>query len=54
MHAMKCQQLYLPETNILLTRFLSSGGIVNLCSSIDEFSPVLATSYENSPTMCLI
>ena len=33
---MKCQQLYLPETNILLTRFLSMGGVAELT----DFMPI--------------
>lgn len=36
MSHIKCQQLYLPETNILLTRFLSSDGV----AEITDFMPV--------------
>ncbi len=36
MHEIKCQQLYLPETNILLTRFLSVNGV----GEITDFMPI--------------
>jgi GH15 family glucan-1,4-alpha-glucosidase len=36
MEGVKCQQLYLPETNILLTRFLSANGV----AEITEFMPI--------------
>lgn len=36
MEGVKCQQLYLPETNILLTRFLSVNGV----AEITEFMPI--------------
>ena len=36
MASVKCQQLYLPETNILLTRFLSVNGV----AEITEFMPI--------------
>ena len=36
MVGVKCQQLYLPETNILLTRFLSTNGV----AEITEFMPI--------------
>ena len=36
MSNIKCQQLYLPETNILLTRFLSSEGV----AEITDFMPI--------------
>src|SRR5947209_1776782 len=36
MHNMKCQQLYLPETNMLLTRFLSVDGV----GEITDFMPI--------------
>ena len=36
MNEMKCQQLYLPETNILLTRFLSVNGV----GEVTDFMPI--------------
>lgn len=36
MHGMKCQQLYLPETNVLLTRFLSVDGV----GELTDFMPI--------------
>ena len=36
MEGVKCQQLYLPETNILLTRFFSVNGV----AEITEFMPI--------------
>ena len=36
LEGVKCQQLYLPETNILLTRFLSVNGV----AEITEFMPI--------------
>ncbi len=36
MSDVKCQQLYLPETNILLTRFLSADGV----AEITDFMPI--------------
>ncbi len=36
MEGVKCQQLYLPETNILLTRFLSMQGV----AEITDFMPI--------------
>jgi GH15 family glucan-1,4-alpha-glucosidase len=36
MSSVKCQQIYLPETNILLTRFLSVNGV----AEITEFMPI--------------
>src|SRR6185503_13611982 len=36
MSHMKCQQLYLPESNILLTRFLSDDGVAEMT----EFMPI--------------
>ena len=36
MSGIKCQQLYLPETNILLTRFLSADGV----AEITDFMPI--------------
>ncbi len=36
MSSVKCQQLYLPETNILLTRFLSVDGV----AEITDFMPI--------------
>ncbi len=35
---MKCKQLYLPDTNVLLTRFLSPEGV----GEITDFMPVAA------------
>ncbi|MBA2680016.1 MAG: glycoside hydrolase family 15 protein [Ktedonobacteraceae bacterium] len=36
MSGVKCQQLYLPETNILLTRFLSADGV----AEVTDFMPI--------------
>jgi GH15 family glucan-1,4-alpha-glucosidase len=36
MSGIKCQQLYLPETNILLTRFLSTDGV----AEVTDFMPI--------------
>jgi GH15 family glucan-1,4-alpha-glucosidase len=36
MSSIKCQQLYLPDTNILLTRFLSTDGV----AEITDFMPI--------------
>lgn len=38
MSNVKCQQLYLPETNILLTRFLSADGV----AEVTDFMPIKA------------
>ncbi|MDQ6645019.1 MAG: DUF5911 domain-containing protein, partial [Chloroflexota bacterium] len=42
MEGVKCQQLYLPETNILLTRFLSVNGV----AEITEFMPIKEVGTE--------
>lgn len=39
----RTKQLYLPDTNILLTRFLSDDGI----AEVTDFMPVLSDSYHN-------